>query len=152
MRTFYGAGTMSKFRIGVIALAIMLAACGPQAAEKSAATPVATESATTVASGARPETVGACVDAVVTLVGPRLEGAPESGSTIQYANGVSQVEYDAVPGIDHSRVGDSVHLCLVSVPQNCPPGDNRGRVYSGTNTRTHESWSAPDSEHQCGGA
>ena len=65
---------------------------------------------------------------------------------------MSQVEYDAVPGIDHSRIGDTVRLCLVSIPKNCPPGDDRGRVYEGTNLRTNEKWSAPDSEHMCGGA
>ncbi|MFT3729705.1 MAG: hypothetical protein QM759_17920 [Terricaulis sp.] len=97
-------------------------------------------------------TVGACVDATVGTVGSRLEGVPTSGSAILYTNGMSQVSYDAVPGIDHSKAGDTVHLCLASVPQNCPPGDDRGKVYSATNQRTGETWSAADSEHSCGGA
>ena len=100
----------------------------------------------------RPANVGDCVDTTVTEVGPRLEGVPGSGSGIRYANGMTQVSYDEVPGIDHSQVDDAVHVCLLSVPDNCPPGDDRGRVYSGVNARTHESWSAPDSQHQCGGA
>jgi hypothetical protein len=45
-----------------------------------------------------------------------------------------------------------VRVCLVSVPQNCPPGDDRGKVYSVLNHRTHETWSEGDSEHECGGA
>ena len=31
-------------------------------------------------------------------------------------------------------------------------GDARGRIYTTTNLRTLESWTMPDSEHQCGGA
>src|SRR5262245_48758398 len=105
-----------------------------------------------VSASAAPANVGECVSATVALVGPRLEGVPGSGSAIEYANGLSQVSYDAIPGIDHSQAGDTVNVCLVSVPENCPPGDDRGRVYSGTNARTGESWSAPDSQHMCGGA
>ena len=39
-----------------------------------------------------------------------------------------------------------------SVPENCPPGDDRGKIYKATNLRTNESWEAPDSQHSCGGA
>jgi hypothetical protein len=85
-------------------------------------------------------------------IGSRLEGVPESGSAIIYDNGVSQVSYDAIPGIDHSKAGDTVRLCLVSIPQHCPPGDERGKIYDATNLRTRETWNAPDSEHSCGGA
>jgi hypothetical protein len=45
-----------------------------------------------------------------------------------------------------------VRICLVSLPQNCPPGDTRGRIYKTTNLRTRQSWTLPDSEHSCGGA
>jgi hypothetical protein len=98
------------------------------------------------------QTVGACVDTTITQVGTRLQGVTGSGSAVLYANGLSQVSYDAVPGIDHSKAGDAVHLCLVSLPPNCPPGDDRGKVYNATNQRTGETWSASDSEHMCGGA
>jgi hypothetical protein len=96
--------------------------------------------------------VGECVQTTVQQVGTRLENTPGSGSAISYANGVSQVSYDQVPGIDASQAGDGVKLCLVSLPQNCPPGDDRGKVYSATNLRTGQTWSEPDSEHMCGGA
>lgn len=125
--------------------ALVLAACGQSGEQHSAAAPA--ETASTPLS-----VVGACVDTIVTLVGPRLEGVPDSGSGIVYENGITQVSYDVIPGIAHSQAGDSVHLCLVSVPENCPPGDDRGRVYTGTNARTGETWSAPDSQHMCGGA
>jgi hypothetical protein len=50
------------------------------------------------------------------------------------------------------RSGDKVKLCLVSLPEDCPPGDDRGKIYRATNLRTGESWEAPDSQHSCGGA
>ena len=99
-----------------------------------------------------PAQVGACAKTTVAETGPRLEGAPESGSSIRYANGLSQVDYSVVPGITNSRTGDEVNVCLVSIPTDCPPGDTRGRVYDATNLRTHETWRAPDSQHMCGGA
>lgn len=40
----------------------------------------------------------------------------------------------------------------MSLPQHCPPGDNRGKIYTTTNMRTVKSWTLPDSEHRCGGA
>lgn len=131
-------------RSTVLALCVAAASCGQPA------TPISTADTSTTASAGLQ--VGACVETTVTLTGPRLEGVADSGSTVVYANGVSQVTYDVTPGITNSQVGDAVHLCLVSVPQNCPPGDERGKVYSAVNNRTHEMWTAPDSEHSCGGA
>ena len=88
----------------------------------------------------------------ISELGSRLEGAPDSGSAVAYANGVTGVSYDVVTALRRSRVGDPVTLCLVSVPRNCPPGDDRGKVYSAANWRTKERWSLPDSQHSCGGA
>lgn len=96
--------------------------------------------------------VGDCFETTVVSVGPRLEGVPDSGSTITYESGLSQIDYARVAGIDNSQAGDRVRVCLVSVPENCPPGDDRGRVYTSTNLRTNETWTAPDSQHSCGGA
>ncbi|WP_395646213.1 hypothetical protein [Terricaulis sp.] len=124
---------------------LALVACGPTATE-TATTP------TEEVQIAGPQNVGDCVETTVTLVGPRLEGVPDSGSSIMYDNGLSQVEYDVIPGIANSHIGDAVRVCLVSVPEDCPPGDTRGRVYEGTNLRTNETWTAPDSQHSCGGA
>src|SRR5262245_49867088 len=118
--------------VSVLAVCAMFASCSP-AAPPPAAEPAAEQEQT---ASAAPANVGDCVDTTVTRVGPRLEGVPTSGSGIEYANGMSQVSYDALPGIDHSTAGDAVRLCLVSVPETCPPGDNRGRVYAGTNLRT----------------
>lgn len=99
-----------------------------------------------------PTAVGRCSETTVKRTGSRLSGQPDSGSVIEYANGGVQISYDVIAGIRHSAPGDRVKLCLVSVPKNCPPGDNRGRVYRATNLRTDESWQAPDAQHMCGGA
>lgn len=98
-----------------------------------------------------PTEIGACSETTIEDIGYRL-GDPDSGSAISYANGGGQVSYDTIPEIHRSRVGDPVRLCLVSMPEDCPPGDDRGKVYSATNLRTGESWEAPDSQHSCGGA
>ncbi len=105
-----------------------------------------------------PHRIGQCVRTEIASVGERLvDGAtgkpiPGSGSAVSFANGGHQVSFDQVPAVDTSRVGDRVRMCLVSIPKNCPPGDDRGRVYRTANLRTHKSWVLPDSEHQCGGA
>lgn len=131
----------------IAAMCLVAASCG----QTSAPTAETSAPAETAASTA-PANVGDCVETAVASIGPRLEGVPDSGSAITYANGLYQVSYDAVPGVDHSQAGDQVRLCLASVPENCPPGDDRGRVYDATNLRTNETWSAPDSQHMCGGA
>lgn len=131
----------------LLAACVAVAACGQTSAPVVDAPAPAGEAAS-----AAPANVGDCVETAVTLVGPRLEGVPDSGSGIAYENGLTQVSYDVVPAIANTQVGDAVRLCLVSVPENCPPGDDRGRVYEGTNLRTNETWSAPDSQHMCGGA
>jgi hypothetical protein len=99
-----------------------------------------------------PARVGQCSVAAVKAVETRLQGMPDSGSAISYENGGYQVSYDVIPAIQASRRGDSVRLCLVSIPKHCPPDDARGRIYSATNLRTGATWRAPDAEHSCGGA
>jgi hypothetical protein len=99
-----------------------------------------------------PRVVGQCQTTTITAIGPRLPGVPTSGSAVRYANGGMQVSYDVIAAIHASRRGDRVRLCLVSIPQGCPPGDRRGRIYRATNVRTGHRWTAPDSQHSCGGA
>lgn len=99
-----------------------------------------------------PVKVGQCSMTSVKDVTTRLEGMADSGSAIDYANGGYQVSYDQIPGIERSKAGDSIKLCLIALPTNCPPGDDRGRQYRATNMRTHASWEAADAEHMCGGA
>lgn len=110
-----------------------------------------------VAGDVLPTEVKQCGETNVKRVGNRLEdgnGTPvaDSGSAIEYTNGGSQVSYDQIPGIDNSKSGDQIRICLTSIPQHCPPGDSRGRIYHAINHRTGEEWDAPDAEHSCGGA
>ena len=105
-----------------------------------------------------PTRVGACARTTIRQVTQRLEDGvthrviPGSGSVVVFANGLYQVSYEQVRAVNRSRRGDPVITCLVELPQDCPPGDDRGKVYRTTNLRTHQSWTLPDSQHSCGGA
>jgi hypothetical protein len=80
-------------------------------------------------------------------------GAPGGGSVIHYENGGQQLSFDKSPEIESSQVGDPVRVCLLRRAANCPPDDERGRTYRGTNLRTGMSWIAPDTLlHDCSGA
>jgi len=108
----------------------------------------------------RPPTmrVGTCLRTSIAQVSQRLEDGlthqviAGSGSAVTFANGLYQVSYDQVPAVNRSRRGDPVSICLRSLPERCPPGDVRGKVYETRNLRTRESWTLTDSEHGCGGA
>ena len=116
-------------------------------------TAAAVGSCTSVAAAQSPlRKVGECVDTQIAEIGSRLQGAPDSGTTISYANGVYGVSYDIEPAIRKSRVGDPITLCLSSVPKGCPKGDDRGKIYRAINIRTRARWELPDSQHMCGGA
>jgi hypothetical protein len=100
-------------------------------------------------------TIGSCYVSRVTAIEGRLQGdtvTGESGSQVEFRNGVFQVSYETVPGIVHSRIGDKVTMCVVRLPADCPHGDFRGVVYHTRNWRTKESWTLPNAEHNCGGA
>jgi uncharacterized protein len=101
-----------------------------------------------------PTEIGACTTSTIDEIGGRLEGDGnfDSGTAVGYANGGSQITYDKEWPIIRSRIGDAVRICLVSVPKDCPPGYDRGKVYHTTNLRSGESWELPDSGHMCGGA
>jgi len=124
----------------------------------AAVAPMLLASPAHAAPSALPKRVGQCVITTIKDVTTRLEDGQThqplagSGSAVDFANGGYQVSYDQVPEVDESRAGDKVKMCLVSIPEDCPPGDTRGRVYRTTNLRTHKSWTLPDAEHMCGGA
>jgi len=107
-----------------------------------------------------PRRVAQCTITKIASIGSRLGGvlkkpaseSDSSGSLVQFANGGLQVSYSYVAALGKSRVGDEVLVCLVSLPKDCPPGDDRGKTYSATNLRTKGSWILPDSQHICGGA
>ncbi|MGH6834606.1 MAG: hypothetical protein ACREC9_03460 [Methylocella sp.] len=101
-----------------------------------------------------PKRILTCGGSVIIEIGPRLEGDTDfsTGTSISYKNGGGQVSYDKIPAIVSSKKGDHVLICLVFVPEKCPKGDTRGKIYTTTNLRTLESWTLPDSQHSCGGA
>ena len=117
-----------------VAAALALGACAPPAEAGKA------------------RAAAACQDTTIATLGSRLEGVPDSGSAVAYANGQRQVSYEIVPQLQRSRPGDPVRLCLVERPKGCPPGDTRGSRYAATNLRTADRWSLYDSQHRCGGA
>lgn len=83
---------------------------------------------------------------------PPANDMDSSGSAVGYANEGRQISYSYIAPLAKSRIGDEVLVCLVSIPKDCPPGDDRGKVYSATNLRTKGSWLLPDAQHMCGGA
>jgi hypothetical protein len=99
-----------------------------------------------------PQTVGECTTTHVEHVGTRLHESADSGTAIRFTNDIQLVAYEAVEAADTSVKGDEVSICLDYIPDNCPPGDERGKVYSVKNMRTHESFTMPDAAHACGGA
>lgn len=105
-----------------------------------------------------PTKVGQCSNTFVSKVMTRLQDAVTkkpilgSGTSIEFTNGIYLVSYDTVPEAESSKPRDPVKLCLISIPKNCPPGDNRGKVYTATNLRTKKTFTLPDSQHSCGGA
>lgn len=108
--------------------------------------------------GTLPTREGTCIWTKISRIEHRLQIGengpflPNSGSAVEFANGGYQVSYEEVDAVHHSRNGDPVLMCLITIPRNCPAGDARGRWYTTTNTRTMESWTMPDAEHSCGGA
>jgi len=108
---------------------------------------------------ALPRKPGTCSLSRIRAVGSRLgDGTglvgndPGSGSMVVEANGAQEVFYDQIPAADRSRSGDPALVCLIELPQDCPPGDDRGKVYGVANLRSLGAWSGPDAEHLCGGA
>jgi uncharacterized protein len=99
-----------------------------------------------------PTVIGTCELTTISKVDHRFEGEVGSGSYVREANGPSQVSYDEIPSITHSRRGDPVLVCLAGLPEDCPPGDDRGKYYAAANLRTLGVWALADSEHLCGGA
>ena len=109
--------------------------------------------------------VGECLLGQVIELGPRLCSSADAdgncpknlpfddtGDTVIATGGFFAVEYERVPAIEKSKLGDTVLLCLKSIPKNCPKDDDRGYIWNWKNLRTNGKWNSPDSEHMCGGA
>lgn len=102
-----------------------------------------------------PRKVGACATTTIASIGTRFgPGKPSNseGTSFTTKNMASGVADNYVADIAKSKVGDPVRTCVVSLPEGCPPNDDRGWVYKTTNLRTHRTWTLQDSNHSCGGA
>jgi uncharacterized protein len=103
-----------------------------------------------------PTKVGKCAATTIALIADRFGNSvgadPQGGTAVWFANTGFQVSYEKVEAIIKSAIGDPVEICLVELPKNCPPGDERGKIYQTKNLRTGEQWSLPDAQHSCGGA
>jgi hypothetical protein len=105
-----------------------------------------------------PSAIGQCasthIKTLTTRLGddPLATASPEAGSAATFTNGGTAVSYDREPGLASSKVGDAAIMCLLSIPRDCPAGDDRGRFYYGIDLAIKGSWALPDSQHLCGGA
>lgn len=101
-----------------------------------------------------PIRIGECAETTITRIAGRMMGDVdfETGTFVRYANGGVQISYAREQPLIASQIGDRVSICLVSIPEDCPPGDRRGRFYRTTNLRTGGVWVMPDAQHMCGGA
>ena len=144
-----GQGILSALAIAAVSLVALfwsdaqLSYAGPQQAPLSERSRTQVEQDSAIF-----ERIGECALTSVASV----EIRPATFSTIEYANGLFQVEWVEHPGFENTRPGDQVRVCLKEKPDSCPSGDTRGRIFTGTNTRTGESWHAINSFHSCGGA
>lgn len=103
-----------------------------------------------------PQFPGECaltrIDAVTTRFGePVSYDNADSGTAISYANGLGQVSYER-DGLYDVKPGQTVVICLMSVPYDCPDGDTRGREYYTLDLETNSDWILGDTQHYCGGA
>jgi uncharacterized protein len=105
-----------------------------------------------------PASIGKCgfthIKTLTTRLGddPLETASPEAGSAATFTNGGTAVSYDREPGLASSKVGDTIVMCLISIPRDCPKDDLRGRVYYAVDLAAKGSWALPDSQHLCGGA
>ncbi len=104
--------------------------------------------------------VGDCVNTAISELGPRLCSGDctgnlpfnDTGDTIIAENGIYGVSYDRIPGLEASKVGDGVKICLKSIPKGCPANDDRDYNWVWKDLRTAKTFELFDSEHMCGGA
>lgn len=104
-----------------------------------------------------PAKPGSCVrtriESITTRFGePISYENPDQGTAVAFENGGYQVSYERGDAFADVAAGQEVVLCLMSIPRDCPPGDERGRLYYTLDLKTQTQWVLPDSQHLCGGA
>ncbi len=106
---------------------------------------------------ALPSRPGECVRTRIVSITTRFGEAiafenQDAGTAIGFANGGYQVSYGRGDAFAEVAAGDDAVVCLMSIPRDCPAGDERGRLYYTLDLRTQTQWVLPDSQHLCGGA
>ena len=115
-----------------------------------------------------PQKVGACTDSTIMEKNTRFEGAVagEAGGEVNVLVAAELGLYiQSVSGLPDSAnadkymystndfaIGDKIKLCLIALPEDCPKGDDRGKVYTVTNYKNDKSFTGVDAWHLCGGA
>ena len=107
-----------------------------------------------------PQTSGQCVltkiKSITTRWGEEITNDNAGdGTSVEYDNGGSLVEYqrsDTFTNMSNVvKAGHPAVMCLVSIPHDCPIGDDRGRVFYSYDLVTATDWLMADSQHSCGG-
>lgn len=99
--------------------------------------------------------IGTCASVRIARIGTRFHESPpnnETGTSVDFDNGVHLVDYGLVGPVARSRLGDPVRLCVHALPEDCPAFDLRGIEYRARNLRTGGTWVMADSQHMCRGA
>jgi hypothetical protein len=105
--------------------------------------------------------IGTCYDTKVKRTGgrfhwndtpPLITDGNDDDIAVEYVDGQYMMQWGFNFRVSQWRKGDPVRLCVIGLPENCPPGDDRGVEYRARNNRTGESWVGFDSAHLCGGA
>ncbi len=115
-----------------------------------------------------PTEIGACVDGYIGAKNTRFDNAVagEAGGEVYvwltnevdlYIVEIANLPEEENPNAymyttDDFKIGDKINLCLVSVPSECPEGDERGKVYEVTNYKNAKRFTGVDAWHSCGGA
>ena len=102
-----------------------------------------------------PTRINDCSNTFIQEITTRFDDDPDAEAVVVLTNGVVlffYVKIDEVPALKTALPGDKVKLCLTQVPDDCPPGDERGKIYSVLNYRTQQYFKAMNSWHYCGGA
>ncbi|MEI8179923.1 hypothetical protein, partial [Aestuariivirga sp.] len=104
-----------------------------------------------------PQRFGDCVKTKISTVTTRF-GEPvtdlntDEGTSVEYDNGGRVVSYGRDQGLFGAKVGQRVVMCLLTIPYDCPDGDDRGRLYYTLDIDTKGEWILTDTQHMCGGA
>lgn len=115
-----------------------------------------------------PKTVGDCVETILMSKNTRFEGvvAGDTGGevNVMFDNEIALYiqEIQDLPkstNVDKYMYstsdfaeGDSMKLCLLALPKDCPKGDDRGKVYSVHSHKNNKTFTGVDAWHLCGGA